>query len=200
MQNRRKVQCAGFATVLRHFGIVSIRYDSKPFALAQNRRKNTVQCDGFALVWNCIYWEKILQFSQKTHLSQTCFTQRISSASLWEGKHSSADHYYYRGHVLSQGFPEYWPPTESLPSSWSSFLWQAVSSALSCLPSQEPRSILNSHHYIFWWNPSLQVIPLLFLATGAFGFFVSIQFASGISWLMAEHVDLTGDQSHHSYR
>jgi len=36
-----------------------------------------------------------------------------------------------------------------------------------------------------------KVIPLLFLGTGAVGFFVSIQFASGISWL-AEHVDLTG--------
>jgi len=32
---------------------------------------------------------------------------------------------------------------------------------------------------------------LLFLGTGLVGFFVSLQFASGYSWL-AEHVDLTG--------
>merc|ERR1719318_1629613 len=32
---------------------------------------------------------------------------------------------------------------------------------------------------------------LLFIGTGAIGFFVSLQFASGYSWL-AEHVDLTG--------
>ena len=36
-----------------------------------------------------------------------------------------------------------------------------------------------------------QVISLLFLGTGAVGLFVSIQFASGISWL-AERLDLTG--------
>ena len=42
----------------------------------------------------------------------------------------------------------------------------------------------------------LQVIPLLFLGTGAVGFFISIQFASGISWL-AEHVDLTGGWGHY---
>ena len=36
-----------------------------------------------------------------------------------------------------------------------------------------------------------QVISLLFLGTGAVGLFVSVQFASGISWL-AERLDLTG--------
>ena len=36
-----------------------------------------------------------------------------------------------------------------------------------------------------------KVTPLLFLGTGAVGLFISIQFASGISWL-AEHLDLTG--------
>ena len=36
-----------------------------------------------------------------------------------------------------------------------------------------------------------EVISLLFLGTGAVGLFVSIQFASGISWL-AERLDLTG--------
>ena len=53
-----------------------------------------------------------------------------------------------------------------------------------------------SSQVYFLMSPLIQVIPLLFLGTGAVGFFVSIQFASGISWL-AEHVDLTGEQSHH---
>ena len=55
-----------------------------------------------------------------------------------------------------------------------------------------------NHQVYFFMSPIIQVIPLLFLGTGAVGFFDSIQFASGISWL-AEHVDLTGVQSHHSH-